>query len=69
MANRDEQIRGLLKEEIAFTKDCPDDCKHIDAHAHKAGLEQLLALLKEQPCKPEKKGGVKKISLNWLKRK
>lgn len=53
MASKDKQIIGLLEEEIAFTEDCPNDCPYIDAHAHKAGLKQLLALLKNKPKKKD----------------
>jgi hypothetical protein len=35
----------LLKEEISFIDNCPDDCSVIDVHAHKAGLQQLLFIL------------------------
>lgn len=44
-----KEIRERLEEEISFVEDCPDDCSHIDAHAHKAGLKQLLSLL-PPPC-------------------
>ena len=40
----------LLKEEISFTKGCPNTCDRIDAHAHKkGGLKKLLALLQAKP--------------------
>ena len=39
----------LLKEEMHFIEDCPDDCQYIDAHAHRAGLVQLLDILEKQP--------------------
>lgn len=47
MSKQDKAIE-LLEEEIHFIEDCPDGCKHIDAHAHKAGLKQLLVLLRQQ---------------------
>jgi len=43
-----EKAKVRLKEEISFIEDCPNNCKYIDAYAHKKGLEQILAEL-EQP--------------------
>ena len=45
----DEEVIKLLEEEISMVEDCPNNCSHIDAHAHKAGLRQILSLLRKQP--------------------
>ena len=37
-----EKARDLIEEEISYIEGCPNDCPHIDAHAHKEGLKQAI---------------------------